>query len=1154
MKFTKVRLTGFKSFVEPVELVIEPGLTGVVGPNGCGKSNLLEALRWAMGENSYKSMRASGMEDVIFSGTTQRPARNLAEVLITLGNEDRSAPPAFNDSEVLEVSRAIMRDEGSTYRVNGREVRARDVQLLFADASTGSRSPALVRQGQIAEIINAKPQARRLILEEAAGITGLHARRHEAELKLKATEQNLARLDDVAAQLESQLNSLRRQARQAQKYKQVSAEIRKLEAAGLFVAWRDAAAEAERDSTNLDGATRQLAEHTRAASERLRARDELGEALPPLREQETVRAAVLQRLALERTSLDEEEKRVASRIAELQQRREQTEADLRREENLHADTQEVISRLTAETHELEASFEADADRRSEAAAAMQAAADSLAQAQEAADAAAGKLADLGARRAAMERSLVEQKSRLARLDAEVQALGQRKDALLQSLGGLTDAATLAAAVEAAIASAAGAESAASAAEQNLNAARAHESGKRQRHDEARRRADQLATEVRTLTNFLRNDAGGVGSLWPAIVDALNVEPGYELALAAALGDDIEASSDEGAPVHWRGLPQLGEIPPLPGDATPLSRHVEAPPALRRALSHVGVVSREVGAAVQPQLRPGQRLVSRQGDVWRWDGFVAAAEAPSAAAKRLAERNRLATLEAELKDAAATAEVASSEFDQSRAAVEAGALSERGQREAWRTATAALDVARRALQAHERKLAEQTAQTSALDEALRRTATQRAETVAASEAAMAEFAGFPALDGLQGEAAAARETLNQNRATYGEARARHDGLEREARLRSDRLKAITTEATQWTERAAKARQQVDALQSRRDETAALLTELSAMPQVLADKRHTLMNLLQDAEASRKAAADALQRGENAVREADALLREAQEQASASRENHARLGARLEASRQRQDHCQIRIAETLNCRPDAVLATAGVEAGTLPPAEEIEHKLLSLRDDRERLGAVNLMADAEAVAVAEQLDKMKSEKDELVQAIAKLRGAIGSLNRQGRQRLIDAFATVNAKFTELFTTLFGGGEAELQLIESDDPLEAGLEIMAKPPGKRPTTLSLLSGGEQTLTALALIFAVFLTNPSPICVLDEVDAPLDDHNVERFCNLLDAMLSRTETRFLIITHHPLTMARMNRLFGVTMMERGVSQLVSVNLEEATELAEAG
>jgi chromosome segregation protein len=1152
MKFNKLRLTGFKSFVEPTELHIEPGLTGIVGPNGCGKSNLLEALRWVMGENSYKSMRASGMEDVIFSGTTQRPSRNLAEVVVMMGNEDRTAPAQFNDHEHLEISRAIVRDAGSTYKVNGKEVRAKDVQLLFADASTGSRSPALVRQGQIAEIINAKPQARRLILEEAAGITGLHTRRHDAELKLKAAEQNLSRIDDVMAQLESQLNSLKRQARQAQKYKLVSAEIRKLEAAGLFVAWRDATADATRDKTALDEATRTLAETTRSASEKLRSRDELGETLPALREQETVRAAVLQRMTLERVSLDEEEKRVAGRIAELKQRRQQASADVLREEGLLTDTDGVIARLATETETLQASGQEGQEGRLQAAAAVQEVAESLARAQETADEAANRLSQLSAQRSAMERSITEHKGRFSRLDTELKSLAGRRAQLLSLLGDVGDGATLAAAVEAAVASAELVEQQASHAEVTLRVARQVEADKRQAFDEARRAAERLQTEVRTLMNFLRSDGG---DLWPAVVDALMVEPGFETALAAALGDDIEASSDEGAPIHWRGLPALSATAVLPGDATPLSKHVDAPAALARVLSHVGVVSKVVGAALQPQLQPGQRLVSREGDVWRWDGFVSAADAPSAAAKRLAERNRLVQLESGLEEASAKSEAAKADFEQSRAAVENGVRAERDKREAWRAAGAALDVARRALQNFERKQSEQTAQTSALDEAQRRTDAQLQEVNQICAAAELEFAALPALNGLNDEVAQLRDLLQRERANYGEARARHDSLEREAKMRAERLTAIEAETQQWISRAAKAREQVDLLTARAAEADATLSELNAMPQVLADKRFKLMNMLSEAERDRKAAADALQEADNNVRSADLALRESQELAANAREDHARLGARLEASEQRREHCQTRIAETLNCAPEEILAQAGVEADKLPVADDIEKKLLGLREDRERLGAVNLRADEEAEAIATQLSTMTSEKDDLVQAINKLRGAIGSLNKEGRQRLLDAFGTVNAKFTELFTTLFGGGEAELQLIESDDPLEAGLEILAKPPGKKPTTLSLLSGGEQTLTAMALIFAVFLTNPSPICVLDEVDAPLDDHNVERFCNLLNAMMARTDTRFLIITHHPLTMARMNRLFGVTMMERGVSQLVSVNLEEATELvAEAG
>jgi chromosome segregation protein len=1144
MKFTRLRLSGFKSFVEPTDLLIEPGLTGVVGPNGCGKSNLLEALRWVMGESSYKSMRASGMDDVIFSGTTARPARNMAEVLVTLTNDDGSAPPQYQDQDVLEISRRIERDEGSAYRINGKDVRARDVQLLFADVSTGSRSPALVRQGQIGEIINAKPQARRLILEEAAGITGLHTRRHEAELKLKAAETNLTRLDDVTAQLETQLNSLKRQARQATRYKGLSAEIRRLEAMSLYVNWRDAADTAERDAKALDEATRVLAEYTRAASEKLRLRDDLGEKLPGLREQEAIRAAVLQRVSHERNVLDEEERRAAERRKEFDQRIVQVNADMQREQELLNDTGRVLTRLAEEGETLKASQGSDTEIRAEAAVALQEAADALARAQEAADEAGARLSELTARRNAMLRSIDEQTQRLARLDRELADTKAKRQALMARYVVEGDGTKLSAAVEHAMAEASRFEQSVSEAEARVRTARTAETDSRASHDDARRKADRLQTEVRTLTNLLK--ASG-GDLWPSLLDQIAVTNGYEAALGAALGDDIDASSDEGAPVHWRGLPPLGETASLPEGAEPLSGFVDAPQALQRRLSHIGVVSKALGQALQPQLLPGQRLVSREGDIWRWDGFTAAADAPSAAAKRLAERNRLASLEVEMADAITVADEARKQFEAARAAVEAATKSERETREAHRAAISAADFARRALTTHERQVAEQLAQTSALDEAQRRIEQSASELRATLEAATAEAAALPVLDALQAELNELRSHVNSARAAYAEARARHDGLEREAKARADRLTAIGSEIAQWTQRAARAEEQIGHLSSRAEETRAAISELSSLPQILADRRLKLMNTLGEAEAERKAASDALQTAENDVRLADQDLRAAQELLSGSREDHARLGARLESSTERLDTCTHRISEALQCKPEEVIATAGLTADDIPEGSEIERKLASLRDDRERLGGVNLRADEEAVEVAAQLDGLVKERDDLIQAINKLRGGISSLNREGRQRLLDAFEMVNQKFGELFTTLFGGGKAELQLIESDDPLEAGLEIIANPPGKKPTTLSLLSGGEQTLTALSLIFAVFLTNPSPICVLDEVDAPLDDHNVERFCNLLDAMLERTETRFLIITHHALTMARMHRLFGVTMLERGVSQLVSVNLSEA-------
>jgi chromosome segregation protein len=1150
MKFTRLRLSGFKSFVEPTELLIEPGLTGVVGPNGCGKSNLLEALRWVMGENSYKNMRASGMDDVIFSGTAARPARNMAEVTVTLDNGGRKAPAQFNELEAIEIARRIERDAGSAYRINGRDVRARDVQLLFADVSTGARSPALVRQGQIGELINAKPQARRRVLEEAAGIAGLHTRRHEAELKLKAAETNLQRLEDVVAQLESQLASLKRQARHAKKYKQLSADIRRFEAASLYLAWADAKEAVVREQALLDEITRQLAEHTRMLAEATRRRDEISESLPKLRETEIVRAAALQRLTTERQTLDEEETRIKARRSEIESRVQQAERDLARERETMRDTSDVLERLTEEEELIKAGQGDEATLREEAAAVVQAAANSLAHFQEKADLANSQLLELAARRNSLSRVIEDQRTRLAKLEGDIADVAARRKRLFASAGTGDQTYALSQAVESSLATALQFEQNTTTAEAEVRQARNDEVEARRVYDEARRSAERVETEVSTLRKLLHVSSG---HLWPPLVDAISVKAGYEAALGAALGDDLDASGDEAAPVHWRGLPPMADAMLLPAGCEPLSKFVAAPQALARRLAHVGVVERQMGRALQNQLQRGQRLVSKEGDLWRWDGFTSAADAPTAAARRLSERNRLASLEMEATAARAKSDALKRGFESAQQTVELASSHERMQHESWRAATAAVEVARRSLAQHERQMAERLQQISALDEAGRRLDEGLAEARERLQQAEGELSLMPGTSALQQELNALRDALNGERALYGEARARCDGIEREMQQRTERLEGIERDRKQWTERLKRAEWQIAELDNRASSARVSLNELALLPQQIEEKRRRLLSALQEAESLRNLAADALMQGETLVKQAEAKQRMAQDQLATSREEHGRSGALVEAARGRHQEYERRIAEVLGCSPKEVAGTVGFDPETMPPQEEIERKLVVLRDDRERLGGVNLRAEEEAQALQAQVDELVRERNDLLQAIVKLRGGIQSLNREGRQRLLEAFDTVNQNFGSLFTTLFAGGKAELQLIESDDPLEAGLEILAHPPGKKPQFLSLLSGGEQALTAMALIFAVFLTNPSPICVLDEVDAPLDDHNVERFCNLLDAMLERTDTRFLIITHHALTMARMHRLFGVTMMERGVSQLVSVDLETAEGLREA-
>ncbi|MGE0213538.1 MAG: chromosome segregation protein SMC [Parvibaculaceae bacterium] len=1148
MRFSRLRLSGFKSFVEPTELVIEPGLTGVVGPNGCGKSNLLEALRWVMGESSTKSMRASGMDDVIFSGTSGRPARNMAEVTLTLDNGGRTAPLPFNEADTIEVSRRIEREAGSAYRINGADSRARDVQLLFADASTGARSPALVRQGQIGELINSKPQARRRILEEAAGITGLHTRRHEAELKLNAAEANLARLEDVIGQLDQQLQALKRQARQATRYKQLSADIRRLEAAQLLVAWRDAEAQVRDDEKKLEAATLALAEATREASEHERAREAASEALPPLREAEAVRSAVLQRLTHERDGLDREVAEAEARKGEIEKRLHQILQDLSREHDLLNDARSVTEKLAAEEESLNREQEGQAEARVEAARAMQAAADALADAQEKADHLHSRFSRLTAERGSLERVLTEARQRAERLDAELDGLKGKHAALTARAGAESDGEALAEAVQAAAERLRRLEGEAAEAESEALGKRRQEAEQRQAHEEARRAADRLMTEVRTLSKLL---AAATGDLWPKLVDAIEIAPGLEAAIAAALGDDIDAPVDESAPLHWRALPEIEDMAPLPEGATPLTGFASAPAALSRRLAATGLVDRAEGKRLQPLLRPGQRLVSREGDLWRWDGFSAAADAPTAAAMRLAERNRLGSLEVEAEAAQRQADGLRQSFETQRQAAEAAAAAERRKRQDAREASVSLDQARGRLAAHERALAEHRRELGVLAEASRRVEEAAGEAREAATGTEAKLGGLELPDTLEAELDGLRNAAAGCRTAYNEARALHDGIEGEARRREGRLKAIGAERAQWDERTARAERQVGELDRRAGEARTQLSELAELPARFEERRVKLMSMLAEAEAARKEAADALQTGENALRAGEAAHKAAQQHLGETREEHARQGARAESARERLAAATQRIAETMQCPPGRIAEIAGLDEAKIP--EDVDGKLQQLKDARERLGPVNLRAEEEAEAVGTEHGRLVTERDDVVGAIHKLRGAIGSLNREGRERLLEAFGTVNAHFGSLFTTLFQGGKAELKLIESDDPLEAGLELVAHPPGKRPQVLSLLSGGEQALTAMALIFAVFLTNPSPICVLDEVDAPLDDYNVERFCNLLDAMLQRSETRFLIITHNPITMARMNRLFGVTMAERGVSQLVSVDLGTATRLREA-
>jgi chromosome segregation protein len=1150
MHLTRLKLTGFKTFVEPTEFPIEPGLTGIVGPNGCGKSNLVEALRWVMGESSFKNMRGSGMDDVIFGGSGERPARNMAEVALTLDNSDRKAPAAFNETDVLEVTRRIERDEGSTYRVNGKEVRARDVQLLFADAATGARSPALVRQGQISEIISAKPQSRRRILEDAAGIAGLHSRRHEAELRLRGAEDNLTRLEDVLGEIDGQIEALQRQARQASRYRSLAADIRRAEAVLALIALSEARTQDAQAERALEEAVRLVADATGAQAEAAKQQAIAAHAMPALREGEAAAAAALVRLKRGLDELEAEHRRATRRAEELGQRLVELETDLARQDSIGRDAQDSLARLQAEQAALTQEGDAAGDGAGAAAQAVRSAEAALAAAETAHASAQAALAELSARRGALGQALRSTREREERAERERDRLKRDRAALDAAGNGGTGLDALRTELAQAEAASRAAEAQAAAARAALAGAREQESRLRTPLAEAERKAQKLETEAATLRKLLAPAGEG---RWPPILDAIRVARGFEVALGAALGEDLDASADIEAPAHWRET-AAGSDAALPAGAEPLLLHVEGPPAIRRRLAQTGIVARDTGAALRAQLKPGQALVSREGDVWRWDGFTSAADAPSPAARRLAEKNRLDELAREADAARAAAETARRALDAAVSATRQAAQTETARIEEGHEARQRFDRNREALAQAERKAAETAARHSGLSEAIAAAERAAAEAAGQRREQEAAVAALPAAGALEMAQLEARAALGERRAAASDARARQQTLAREAELRARRQETIATDIAAWTQRAAASLLAASQGRERIAATHAERQTLLEAPDTFLSEKRRLTAEIEQAEAGRRAAADRLAGGEVALAESDRQARIAFEALSRTREQRAAAEARRDAARQRVTDVIRQVEDGLETGTDGLHALAGTKPGdTLPGTDAVERRLAGLKAERERLGAVNLRAEDELVEVKGKREGLSTERDDLTEAIRRLRQAIGALNREGRERLTAAFEIVNGHFQRLFGVLFGGGEAELRLVDSEDPLEAGLEIFARPPGKKPQVMTLLSGGEQALTATALIYAVFLTNPSPICVLDEVDAPLDDANVERYCDLLADMARNTSTRFILITHNPITMARMERLFGVTMAERGVSQMVSVDLSTAERIREA-
>ena len=860
MKFKKIKVTGFKSFVDPTEIIIEEGLTGIVGPNGCGKSNVVESLRWCMGETSPKSMRSTGMEDVIFSGTSDRPARNNAEVTITLDNKDRTAPSEFNEEEEIQIKRKIEKDRGSEYRINGKEVRARDVQRLFADLSTGAHSPSLISQGRVGALINAKPIDRRAVLEEAAGISGLHSRRHEAELKLKAAETNLQRLKDIMKQLSSQISNLKKQAQQAETYKSISSEINRLEGVVMYLKWYNLKESFEKSNENLQSSESQIQKSTLEVTQATNNQARSNEKIQPLREKEIEAAAKLNRINLERESLDHEEERIKEAKNNLERTIQQIIGDFEREQFQLKDASKDLEILNAKknhTDENQGIHEVDNEK--------------------------------------------------------INSLKEEKD---QLEGGIADL------------------------EKNIE-------------------------QYNVIKNSKRDD--------------------------------------------WQRT----------------------------------IVSNE-------------NIMSRQSTLKEVEGY---------------------------DDTSNWTKIFSEKFYAS--------LSEISQK-----VSEAEEISNKAKSAYEK---------------------------ASNDAKDAATLSLELRENLR------QKDIEQKYSDW------------------------TYEFQRLNKSIKSANEHIQELTLRKKKSEEELKKISSRPEEIAQRRGQLIETKGFAETERKFAADRLAEADNELKKIEGNLRKAQNDLANIRESKGRTEATKELAEARLKELDDESQEKFFCKPQNIIQkleiTEDLEALQFN-MDRNEVKLERLKQQRETMGAVNLRADLETKEIDDELETMNTEKNELDAAIKKMRESIEELNKEGRTRLLKAFDTVNKHFKDVFVKLFNGGKAHLELVDADDPLDAGLEMMVSPPGKKLQSMSLLSGGEQALTAMSLIFAIFLTNPSPICVLDEVDAPLDDANVERFCNLLDDISEKTQTKFMIITHHALTMSRMDRLFGVTMAERGVSQIVSVDLKRAEEI----
>ena len=1152
LNITKLRLNGFKSFVDPTEFEILPGLTGVVGPNGCGKSNLLDALRWVMGENRPTSMRGDGMDDVIFGGTSLRPARSYAEVNLQIENFDSDILPINTSESTIEIVRRINFESGSTYRVEGKEILAREVRLLFADYSSGSNSPSLVRQGQISNLINENPKSRKRILEEAAGISGLYHRRHESELKLNASENNLERINDILSKLEEQLKALKKQAKQAEDYRLLGEKIRKQESLLLFVRWENKHSEFNNSKNELDNILKKRTDHEKILRNLIEVKEQKENLLPKIREQQAADQIATNQLKSKKTNIDEKHKNALSRVNELNQRILELENDYIRENELILDAESVLKKTANEKNsilntqsdltnkikstkedldlsiidfnKIEKEYEVEANNFA---------------------ASLAKKNNLETNFEVNKKSLKQVEEKITKVKDDKSKVNLRKEEIDNELINIRNELELS---EKAIDKK---SSMLDKTEDEVQTLRADLLNSEEKLSEERSKLLVIISEIKTLEEFLSEQE----IFEDAIINQIEISKDFEIVFSVILNDDLNyppQSSDRKSGWHYSENEKQSYS--FPEGVKVLADLVKHPIELNKRLKNVGIVNSKDGYLLHSKLKNGQSLVSMDGDFWRWDGFsTTSADVNTNNTQKVKNLNRLQNLKVLQKEIEKKVFIQSGHKTDQELVIKQKIEERDNLKKEYISKEKRFNELKTNLSKLEAEFEINSAQIESLDNNYLYLNEDYNKLIK-------NIAEIKNLDNQEIDYQVEEKNINLKKKTLEDFRNKNldrrlvlEDLTSQLNFYKNRLVQLDKELEDWSIRKKRSVDRQDNILSRKNELELFLETAQLEPEKIENDILNLNKKITEAEKKCSISTDALVNAEKKLRDALFKEKEAFKIAEDLKEKYVRAEVSIETTKDNLNElASLLEAETGHSPKDFQDKYIDQLTNKLS-IDIIEKNLDQLTRKRNFIGPVNLRAEEDEKEINAEYSELLNQKEDLEVAVKKLRNAISNLNKEGREKLLKAFDEVNKNFKTLFNNLFGGGQSNLLLVESDDPLEAGLEIMCQPPGKKLSNLALLSGGEQTLAAISLIFAVFMVKPSPICVLDEVDAPLDDANIVRFCNLLDNMNSRTDTRFIIITHNPITMSKMNRLYGVTMAEKGVSQLVSVDLDKAEKLVVA-